>query len=174
MWVLTGAATLVHADTDKPSAVIDPIRLSGVPPVANKVFKHECGACHFAYPPGLLPAKTWEKILTVEALSNHFGDNAESNEETVKILRDYAVANAADKSKNTRSIRIMRAVAAGGTPKRITEVLYIKRKHHHIPAEMITGNTDVEFFSHCDACHTRAEEGIFDADTVDIPNYPHW
>jgi len=57
---------------------------------------------------------------------------------------------------------------------RITEVRYIKRKHHEIPDKMIKGNKDVKSLSYCDACHTQAAKGVFDEDTVKIPNYPDW
>ena len=60
------------------------------------------------------------------------------------------------------------------TPLRITEVRYIKRKHHDIPEKMIKGNKDVKSLSYCNACHTQADKGIFDSDTVSIPNYPDW
>jgi hypothetical protein len=59
-------------------------------------------------------------------------------------------------------------------PLRITEVRYIKRKHHEIPEKMITGNKDVKSLSYCDACHTQANKGVYDEDTVKIPNYPNW
>jgi len=32
----------------------------------------------------------------------------------------------------------------------------------------------VKSLSYCDACHTRAKEGVYDEDTVRIPNFPEW
>lgn len=153
---------------------ISPWRHKEVLPVDNKNYKEECGACHFAYPPGLLPTRSWEKLLTEDALADHFGDDASLDSDTLKEIRDYALANAADKSWYKRSRKIAQATAEGEAPLRITEVRYIKRKHHDIPEKMIKGNKDVKSLSHCNKCHTKANEGTFDSDTVSIPHYPNW
>jgi Dihaem cytochrome c len=155
-------------------AVFTPFRQKEVVPVDNKQYKDECGSCHFAYQPGLLPTKSWEKLLTAEGLSKHFGENAELDKETLKVIYDYAIANAADKSYHKRSRKIAIATEHVDAPLRITEVRYIKRKHHEIPEKMIKGNKDVKSLSYCDACHTQANKGVFDADTVKIPNFPDW
>jgi hypothetical protein len=143
-------------------------------PVTNKQYQEECGACHFAYQPGLLPAKSWEALLNAKALRKHFGVNAELDDDTLKVIHDYAVENAADKSWHKRSRKIAVATEEGPTPLRITELRYISRKHHDIPEKMIKGNKGVKSLSFCDKCHTQAELGVYDADTVNIPNYPNW
>jgi cytochrome c553 len=149
-------------------------RQKEIAPVDNKQYQEECGACHFAYQPGLLPAKSWEKLLTKEALSKHFGENAELDSDALKVIHDYAIANAADKSYRKRSRKIAIATEYGDAPLRITEVRYIKRKHHEIPEKMIKGNKDVKSLSNCDTCHTQTGKGVFDSDTVKIPNYSDW
>jgi hypothetical protein len=164
----------VAAEEGLLDAILTPFRQKDIVPVDNKQYKDECGSCHFAYQPGLLPAKSWEKLLNPEALSKHFGENAELDNDTLAIIYQYAVANAADKSYHKRSRKIAQATAKGDAPLRITEVIYIKRKHHEIPEKMIKGNKDVKSLSYCDACHTQAAKGVFDADTVRIPNYPDW
>jgi hypothetical protein len=148
-------------------------RQNEVKPVDNKTWKDECGSCHFAYPPGLLPGKSWAKLLDEKALADHFGEDASLDAGTLKEIRDYAMANASENSMYKRSVKITHATEEGEAPLRITEVRYIKRKHHDIPEKMIKGNKDVKSQSYCNACHTKAEEGIFDEDTVDIPNFPH-
>lgn len=147
-------------------------RQKEVQPVTNKAYQEECGSCHFAYPPGLLPGKSWAKLLDEKALADHFGEDASLDKDTLKEISDYAFANAAEKSNFKRSRKIALATEAGEAPLRITEVRYIKRKHHDIPEKMIKGNKDVKSQSYCNACHTKAEKGIFDNDTVSIPNYP--
>lgn len=149
-------------------------RMKEVKAVDNKTYQEECSACHLAYPPGLLPAKSWQKLLDEKALTDHFGEDASLDEETLSEIRTYALENAADKSYYKRSRKIAVATENGEAPLRITEVRYIKRKHHEIPAKMIKGNKDVKSLSYCDACHTQAKKGIFDSDTVRIPNYPDW
>ncbi len=149
-------------------------RMKEVKPVDNKRYQEECGSCHLAYQPGLLPAKSWEKLLTPEALHNHFGEVADLDKDTLKEIHDYAVENAADKSHYKRSRKIAVATEDGDAPLRITEVSYIKRKHHSIPEKMIKENKDVRSLSYCDACHTKAAKGVYDNDTVSIPNYPNY
>lgn len=149
-------------------------RQKEVKAVTDKTYQEECGSCHFAYQPGLLPAKSWEKLLDEKALADHFGENAELDKDTLKTIYDFTMENAADKSYYKRSRKIALATEEGDAPLRITEVRYIKRKHHEIPEKMIKGNKDVKSLSYCDACHTKADKGIFDEDTVRIPNYPDW
>ncbi len=146
-----------------------------VRPVDNKQYKDECGSCHFAYQPGLLPARSWELLLNEKALADHFGENAELDKAVLASIYDYTMANSADKSNYKRSRKIDLATeGVNPAPIRITEVRYIKRKHHEIPAKMIKDNKDVKSLSMCDTCHTKAAEGVFDSDTVKIPNFPNW
>src|SRR5450759_15104 len=135
-------------------------RQKGVEPVTDKPYQDECGGCHFAYQPGLLPAKSWEALLTAEALRKHFGVNAELGNDTLKVIHDYAVDNAADKSWYKRSRKIAVATAEGPAPLRITELRYISRKHHDIPEKMIKGNKGVKSLSFCHKCHTQAAKGV--------------
>ncbi len=169
--LVSGAAV---AEESLVEAMFTPLRQKEVRPVDNKKYKEECGSCHFAYQPGLLPAKSWEKLLDEKALAKHFGENAELDKDTLAVIHDYAVANAADKSYWKRARKIAVATEGVEAPLRITEVRYIKRKHHDIPEKMIKGNKDVKSLSYCDACHTQANKGVFDEDTVKIPNYPNW
>jgi hypothetical protein len=149
-------------------------RQKNIKPVMDKQYQDECSACHFAYQPGLLPAKSWEVLLTAEALRKHFGVNAELDNDTLKVIHDYAVDNAADKSWYKRSRKIAVATEDGPAPLRITELRYISLKHRDIPEKMIKGNKGVKSLSFCDKCHTQAAKGIYDTDTVNIPNFPKW
>lgn len=146
-------------------------RMKEVAPVTNATYTEECGSCHYAYPPGLLPSASWSKLLAPDALADHFGENAELDDEVLKTIQAYADANAADKSWFKRSRKIALATEGVDAPLRITETRYIKRKHHEISDRGFTDNPDVQSRSNCTACHTQAEKGIFDSDTVDIPNF---
>ena len=134
--------------------------MDGVRPVDNKTYKAECSSCHIAYQPGLLPAKSWEKLLTPAALHNHFGEVADLDKETLQTVLNYAVANSAEKSWFKRARSIAASTSNVDAPLRITEVRYISRKHHEIPDAMIKGNKNVRSLSRCDACHTQAEQGL--------------
>jgi len=139
----------------------------GVAPVKNQTYNDECGACHFPYQPGLLPARSWEKLMS--NLDKHFGDNAELDAKVLKQLTQYAVMNSADHSKFKRSIKIMRSLGSNDTPLRITKVPYIINKHDELSANDITGNPKVKSLSNCQACHAKPETGSFDEDDVRIP-----
>lgn len=172
--VLAVAASPAQGEEDFWNWLANPLRQKEINPVSNKTWQEECGACHFAYQPGLLPTQSWDKLLNEKALADHFGDNAELDADTLATIRSFALENAADKSYSKRARKIAKATENGEAPLRITEVRYIKRKHHEIPERMVKGNKDVKSLSYCDACHTRAKEGVYDEDTVRIPNYPDW
>lgn len=176
--LLTGSACAsaeeYSLDNDFMSWLFDFQRTKGVKPVTDKQYLEECGACHFAYQPGLLPAKSWETLLNDEALRKHFGVNAELDNDTLKDIRDYAIKNSAGNSWYKQSRKIAAATEQGPAPLRITELRYISRKHRDIPEKMIKGNKDVKSLSFCDKCHTQAAQGIYDPDTVNIPHYPNW
>lgn len=162
------------ADTGGIGVWFTPKRLKEVDRVTNVRYAEECSACHFAYQPGLLPARSWKKLLDSKALADHFGENAELGEDVRLEIEKYAVANAADKSNYKRSRKIMASLSDKATPLRITEIPYIKRKHGEIPQKLITGNPRVKSLSNCNQCHTRAEKGVYDDDTVFIKGHGPW
>lgn len=150
-------------------------RFKGVEPVKNALYQANCAECHFAYFPGLLPARSWRDLMAQKSLENHFGDNAELDEMDRRMIVDFLVNNAADDSHYKRSIKIRRSIADGDVPVRITKVPYIKRKHSEIPKRLIEGNPKVRSLSYCLNCHTEAaSKGIFDDDTVFIKGYGEW
>ena len=143
-----------------------------VAPVADPVYREECGSCHFAFQPGLLPGKSWRKMMS--GLDDHFGDNAELDAETNKKLLDYMVANSADKSNYKRSKRIMGSLRRDEAPLRISDTLYFERKHDEIPRRFVVGNKDVASYSNCTACHKNAEAGSYNEHEVTIPGVGRW
>ena len=147
---------------------------NGVAAVNNDLYRSNCAECHFAYQPGLLPSRSWQKLMLPQSLENHFGDNAEVDEETRKVLRAYLVKNAAEFSDYKRSKKMIRSIAKNDTPLRITQVSYFKRKHDEIPSRMVTGNAKVKSWANCAACHTAADQGSFREHEVLIPNYGKW
>jgi len=150
-------------------------RFKGVKPVFNSNYESSCGECHFAYFPGLLPGRSWKKLMEPKSLEDHFGENAELEESDRREILNFLVRNAADRSHYKRSIKIARSLRDGSTPLRITEVPYIKHKHSEIPKKLIQGNKKVRSLSNCLKCHTQAkEQGVFDDDTVFISGYGEW
>ena len=134
-------------------------------PVENETYQENCGACHFSYQPELLPSSSWKKILT--GLNDHYGNEIDLDEESKNNIQDYLLSNSADVSSAKRSIKIMGSLR-GQSPIRITEVPYIRKKHHDISASVF-GRKSIGSFSNCVACHKTASQGIYDDDNVVIP-----
>ncbi|PWC36053.1 diheme cytochrome c [Azospirillum sp. TSO35-2] len=116
-----------------------------VPPVTHAATQKECGECHMAYQPGLLPASSWNRIM--DGLSDHFGENASLPAETAATIRNYLTQNAG--SGDGRLIRI-------------TEQRWWQRKHDFDPA--IWTRKTVGAKSNCEACHRTAARGLYEDD----------
>jgi hypothetical protein len=134
-------------------------------PVTNQTYKETCGECHFAYQPGLLPSASWLKILS--QLNDHFGEEIESDPATIKNISDYLTTYGAENSSAERSLKIMRCLG-GQIPMRITDIPYIRKKHHDLDPDIFKRKS-IGSFSNCIACHTTAENGIYDDDDVRFP-----
>ena len=147
-------------------------RMKEVRPVTDTTWQAECGECHLAYQPGLLPARSWDALLQPEALARHFGVNAEIDAAALRSIRELALTYAADRSYYKRSRKIAVATTSGPTPLRISELPLIVRTHAEIPARFVAGNPAVKSLAQCDRCHTGAKQGVYDNDTVAIPNAP--
>jgi hypothetical protein len=143
-----------------------------VPIVTNKTYQTECSACHFAYQPGFLPERSWLQIMTT--LDDHFGENAELDAATQESITRYLQLHAADQSPNRFSRSVLRSIRHVDTPLRITKTPFFEHKHREVPARMVSGNAKVRSFSNCLACHSMAEKGVFDEDSVRIPGFGSW
>ena len=142
--------------------------------VENEQYKEECGSCHFPYQPGLLPERSWLKLLEATSLEDHFGDNAEMDESLRKPIEAFLSENAADKSHYKRSKKIVASLKAEETPLRISEVRYIQRKHRSMTDEYVKNNRYVKSLAQCDKCHQMADKAVYDDDTVMIPGFGSW
>ena len=140
--------------------------------MTSQLYKTECGACHYPYQPGLLPARSWKKIMG--NLENHFGDNAELSAEDNSILTKYATENAADTSGYKRSVKIMRSVQNTQTPLRITKIAYIQLKHRALSRRHVSENPGVKSLGKCQACHTKIDNGSFSEREINIPGFGKW
>lgn len=57
------------------------------------LYRTECGDCHLAFPPALLPAGSWRAVMA--GLEDHFGDNAELDPTTAREITGFLVQQAA-------------------------------------------------------------------------------
>lgn len=148
-------------------------RTQDVATIENTLYQEECGSCHMAYPPGLLPGRSWKKMMT--SLDDHFGENAEMDSVTVSALSQFLINNSADAMPNyRRSRKIMRDLPNESVPLRITQLDYFRHEHREIPDRLITTNSQVGSLSNCNACHRKAERGSFSEREISIPGYGRW
>ncbi|MFQ5431542.1 MAG: diheme cytochrome c [Nitrospinota bacterium] len=150
-------------------------RISGARDVAqvnNILYTKECGSCHFAYQPGLLPARSWKRLIA--GLEDHFGDNAELMDEDQLAITTYLVNNSADFSGYKASKKIMQSLNKNMSPIRITDTPYFIHEHDEIQRAAWADNPKVKSLSYCNRCHTRAEAGSFNEHDVMIPGFGNW
>ncbi len=138
----------------------------GQPLADNALWREECGACHLAFYPGLLPARSWQRMM-VEP-SAHFGEDLYLEQETIDAIRTFLVANSAEQAQTEAAWKINRSIAREETPLRITEVPYWREKHHEI-TDRIWRRPGIEGKVNCAACHLDAEEGTFEDAAMRIP-----
>lgn len=141
-------------------------RGSQMPAVTNATWKTECSSCHMLYHPGLLPARSWHKIMT--GLDKHFGENASLDATTQAEIAQFLASNSADKQTNRRSNRINQSIAASATPIRISETRYFTAKHDEVSAATFKRKS-IGSPSNCVACHKNAEKGNFSESEIKIP-----
>lgn len=154
------------------SRIFSGTRTPGVAPVENPQYLEECGSCHFPYQPGLLPARSWTKVMA--GLENHFEENAELPPEDIKKLTDYLTKNAADNANYKRSRKIMKSLHADNAPLRVSQTPYFIEKHNELSHAMVQDNPKVGSLSMCGACHTKANTGSFSEAEIHIPGFGAW
>ncbi len=133
--------------------------------VKNPIYETACGECHFLYQPELLPSQSWMKILN--QLDDHFGEEIEIDPDSKKSISDYLKSNGAENSLAKPAVKIIRSLG-NQEPMRITDIPYIHKKHRELNPEVLHRES-IGSLSNCIACHTSAEEGIYEDDNVKIP-----
>ena len=147
-------------------------RTNGVSSVKNPLYEEECGSCHFAYPPSLLPQRSWQAIMS--GLDDHFGDNAELDSDNQQAISQFLLENSAEKIADRRSRQLLRGLSAAQTPLRITELPRFKHEHDEVPKRVFQNNPDLSSLSQCSACHRDAKQGYFSERRINIPGHGRW
>ena len=139
---------------------------NSLPAVMNAKWKAECSGCHLLYHPGLLPERSWKKLMG--GLEKHFGENAALDEATRNEVTAFLVANSADKQSNRRSKRVVQSIPAKETPLRITETEYFIARHDEVSTATFKRKS-IGSASNCIACHKSADKGDFSEFQINIP-----
>jgi len=129
------------------------------PPVTDKLTLQECGSCHLAFPPSMLPAASWKRMMG--DLQHHFGDDASLDAATTAAITRYLTLNAGDAPGH--GSKLLRGLKAGEAPLRITELPKWVREHREVPKTDWT-RKDVSSKANCAACHIDAAKGYFEDD----------
>lgn len=137
-----------------------------LPEITHAKFKEECGSCHTLYHPGLLPARSWQKLMG--GLDKHFGEDASLDPALQRELTTLLVNNAADNSNARKAQKIARSIPANQTPLRFTETRYFVHEHDEIGTN-VWKREKVGSKSNCGACHPNAERGNFRESEIRIP-----
>lgn len=127
-----------------------------MPPDMPKAYAPECGACHTAYPPGLLPARSWQRVM--DGLARHYGTDASLDPKTVQEIAGWLQAHAGTYKRVTEE----------PPQDRITRSAWFERKHRKVePA--VWQLPSVKTAANCGACHGDADRGRFDDDDLRFP-----
>lgn len=136
------------------------------PAEMNPKFKAECTSCHMAYLPGLLPERSWTKMM--DTLDKHFGEDASLDEKTKKEILDFLAQNSSDRTYSRRGKKIAATIPTSEAPLRISETGYFNRKHHELAANIYKRKA-IGSKANCLACHPGAELGNFNEREIRIP-----
>jgi len=126
-------------------------------PVLPK-YQQECAACHIAYPPGMLPAASWQHLIG--SLQQHYGTDASLDEASLREISGWLQVHAGTYKR----------VSEAPPQDRITKSAWFLRKHNarEVPPEVWT-RPAVGGASNCAACHTQAADGRFSERDIKIP-----
>lgn len=138
-----GVAEVAQADSDRKLRV--PL---------NPSYVTECAACHVAYPPGLLPAQSWQRLMG--GLDKHFGNDATVDAAAAKEIGAWLVQNAG------------RSDQAAPPQDRITLSRWFQKEHDEIDAATWK-RPSIKSAANCSACHGNTEQGRYSEHDVKIP-----
>ena len=132
----------------------------------NAQWREECGSCHLAFHPSLLPGRSWTRIMSEQ--KQHFGSDLALDAPTTTALLTFLVANSAEQRKTEPATKIELSIKVDATPLRITETPYWVKKHRDITAA-VWQSSKVKSRTNCAACHLDAEAGTFEDAAMRLP-----
>ena len=119
-------------------------------------YQQECAACHLAYPPAMLPAASWRRLMN--DLPRHYGTDASLDAAAVQEIGSWLGTHAGTYKR----------VREEPPQDRITRSAWFIRKHDEVPAATWKLPV-VKSAANCAACHQGAEQGSFSERNIRIP-----
>ncbi|GAB6052684.1 cytochrome b/b6 domain-containing protein [Magnetospira thiophila] len=132
--------------------------------VTGSRYAKECGDCHYAFPPSLLPAETWHQVMS--NLSDHFGEDASLSADLAQEISDYLQQGAAE-HWDTKAAHLFRKPNVQD-PLRITSTRRWTRIHHDL-SDADFKDPKVGGKTNCGSCHKDAAQGLFTLRMIQIP-----
>lgn len=129
---------------------------SGVSAVEFQQYNEICGSCHFPYQPGLLPAVSWEKVMS--NTDNHFGSTLKLTTVELRTMTRYLLDNSAGHVNDEVSYNILRSLKYDPVVTRITKTPYFVNKHSQLDHK---DNANAKSIGQCDNCHQGAAQGEY-------------
>lgn len=117
-------------------------------------YQQECSACHIAYPPSMLPATSWARVMA--SLDKHYGTNASLDAVSVAELSRWLQAQAGKSERKSEN----------PPQDRITKSAWFVREHDEVSSAVWKR---IGSASNCVACHSGAASGNFGEHDVRIP-----
>jgi cytochrome b len=129
---------------------------------APTTWNRECGGCHLAFSPALLPALSWQRMLEEQA--DHFGEDLSLRDEVLAELRREASLP----PPSWAAWKLASTSRGEAAPQRITDSPFWRHAHRDLGEEAFrspvsSGKPD------CEACHADAASGIFRPRLIQIP-----
>ena len=121
--------------------------------------QQECTACHMAYPPGLLPAASWQRLMA--NLPRHFGTDASLDAASTREITAWLLQHAGPSKRVRRD-------PSPPPQDRISRADWFLSKHREVGASTWV-LPSVKSAANCAACHTGAEQGDFSERNIRIP-----
>jgi len=135
-----------------------------LPVDAPPAYRAECAGCHLAFPPQLLAARDWRRIMA--ALDRHFGDNASLEAPTQRSIEDFLTRHAGKEAK----VSPVGTASPQALP-RITAGAWFQRKHHEVSRADWAGAKSA---ANCAACHRQAANGSYREREIVMPDGRRW
>ncbi len=119
-------------------------------------YAQECAACHVAYPPALLSADSWQRIMM--GLSQHYGVDASLDAAQIDTIARWLRSEAG----------VYKKVQTSPPEGRISRSNWFVREHRRVAPE-VWRHASVKSPAQCTACHTQADQGRFDERDLRLP-----
>ena len=142
------------------------VKFTGRQLADNAQWRDECGSCHLAFHPSLLPSRSWQRLMAQQA--QHFGSDLALDEATTQALLAFLTQESADKHATEAAFKIEQSLPASAAPLRITETPYWVKKHRELSAADWQLPA-VKSKANCGACHSDAEAGTFEDAAMKVP-----